>query len=90
MKVFSDERHALINNFVFRGSVVIIVNEDAGKYFLTKKGLGQGDPLSQILFNIVADMQLILIEQTKFDGRFKEWFSIWLMEDCLFFNMPMT
>jgi hypothetical protein len=33
MKVFSDEWHALINNFVFRGSVVIIVNDDVGKYF---------------------------------------------------------
>ena len=34
-----------------------------------KKGLRQGDPLSPILFNIVADMLAILIERAKSEGQ---------------------
>jgi retron-type reverse transcriptase len=41
-------------------------------FFQTKKGLWQGDPLSPILFNLVADMLAVLIERSKnlgfFDG----------------------
>jgi mannosylglycoprotein endo-beta-mannosidase len=37
-KGFSDEWRALINNFVFGGSVAIKVNDDVGRYFQTKKG----------------------------------------------------
>jgi hypothetical protein len=36
-----------------------------------KKGLGQGDPMSPILFNIVADMLSILIKRAKDDGQIK-------------------
>jgi hypothetical protein len=48
MKGFSDEWRALINNFVFGGSVSIKVNDD--KLVDTsrrKKGLRQGDPYLQ-------------------------------------------
>jgi hypothetical protein len=41
------------------------VNNDIGNYFQTRKGLWQGDPLSPILFNIVADMLAIIINRAK-------------------------
>ena len=45
------------------------VNDDIGHYFQTLKGLRQGDPLSLILFNLVADMLAILIARAKEDGQ---------------------
>jgi hypothetical protein len=68
MKGFSDESHALINSFVSIGSVTIKINDDVGRYFQTLKGLRQGDPLSPMQFNIVADMLAIMIECAKVDG----------------------
>ena len=45
------------------------VNDDIGKNFQTKKGLRQGDPLSPLLFNLVADMLAILIARAREDGQ---------------------
>jgi hypothetical protein len=70
-KFFPDEWRSLINSFVSRGSVAIKINDDVGRYFQTLKGLRQGDPLSPILFNILADMLAIMIERAKFDGLIK-------------------
>jgi hypothetical protein len=50
---------------VSKGSVCVQVNGEQGCFFQTKKGLRQGDPLSPILFNIVADMLAVLIERSK-------------------------
>jgi hypothetical protein len=49
--------------------VGIRVNDVIGHYFQTKKGLRQGDPLSPIFLNIVADMLAILIAREKEDGQ---------------------
>jgi len=46
MKGFPDKWCKWIETFVSRGSVGIKVNDDVGKFFQTKKGLRQGDPLS--------------------------------------------
>jgi hypothetical protein len=43
----------------------LLANDDIGSYFQTKRGLRQGDPMSPILFNIVADMLALLINRAK-------------------------
>jgi hypothetical protein len=70
MKGFSPQWCNWINQIVKGGSVGIKVNDDIGHYFQTKKGLRQGDPLSPILFNLVADMLATLIERAKNNGDF--------------------
>jgi hypothetical protein len=57
-----------IQEFIARGSVGIRVNEDIEHYFQMRKGLRQGDPLSPIIFNIIADMLVIIINRAKEDG----------------------
>jgi hypothetical protein len=69
MKGFDPKWCRWIQEFISRGSVGIRVNKDIGHYFQTRKGLRQGDPLSPILFNIVADMLAIIINRAKEDGQ---------------------
>jgi hypothetical protein len=52
MKGIFEEWRDLINNSVFSDSVAIKVNDDVGKYFQTKKGLKQGDPLSPMFLTL--------------------------------------
>jgi hypothetical protein len=60
-----------INQIVSKGSVGVKVNDNNGQYFLTKKGLRQGDSLSHMLFNLIGDMLSILINRAKEDGQIK-------------------
>ena len=53
----------MIHSFVAGGSVAIKVNDGVGNYFQSKKGLRQGDSISPMLFNIVADMLAVMIER---------------------------
>lgn len=69
MKGFPDKWCKWIESFVSKGSVGIKVNDDIGKYFQTKMGLRQGDPLSPLLFNLVADILATLMAREKQDGQ---------------------
>ena len=62
---FSPKWIEWIKYFISDGSVAINVNDEIGPYIQTNKGLRQGDPLSPILFNIVADMLTLLINRAK-------------------------
>jgi hypothetical protein len=60
-----------VRAFVQGGNVGIKVNDQMGSYFQTKKCLRQGDPLSQILFNIIVDMLAIILSRAKEEGQIK-------------------
>jgi len=68
MKGFCGKWCSWVQQFTEGGNVNIKVNNQMGSYFQTKKGLRQGDPMSPILFNIVADMLAILIARAKEAG----------------------
>jgi hypothetical protein len=70
MKGFSSKCR-WIERMVTGGSVGIKVNDNLVPYFQTKRGLLQGDPMSHILFNIVADMLALLIKRAKVDGQIR-------------------
>lgn len=68
MKGFDDVWRKHVESFVQKGSIGIKVNDVIGHYFQTHKGLRQGDPMSCILFNIVAEMLAIIIGRAKQEG----------------------
>jgi hypothetical protein len=49
--------------------VAINVNDEVGHYFQTNKGLRQGNSLSLLPFNIVADMLAIIIKRENIKGQ---------------------
>jgi hypothetical protein len=53
---FSDKFILMIKQVTQNGSVGVKVNEVEGDFFLTGKGLRQGDPLAPLLFNTVVDV----------------------------------
>lgn len=69
MKGFSAQWCRWVESIVTGGSVGVKVNDEIGKFFHTKKGLRQGDPLSPILFNIVADMLAVLVSRARNAGQ---------------------
>jgi len=69
MKGFCGKWCSWVQQFTQGGNVNIKVNDQMGSYFQAKKGLRQGDPMSPILFNIVADMLAILIARAKEAGQ---------------------
>ena len=71
MKGFSPKWCRWVEGKISGESVGIKVNDEIGPYFQTKRGLRQGDPMSPILFNIVADMLALIIKRAKDNGQIR-------------------
>jgi hypothetical protein len=69
MKGLSETWCQWIEAMTQNGHGGIKINDQTRENFQTKKGLRQGDPLSPILFNIVADMLAILVNRAKLNGQ---------------------
>jgi hypothetical protein len=69
MKGFSKKWCLWINEFASQWSVGIKVNNEVGRFFQTKKELRQRDPLYPLLFNLVADMLVMLFARVKEEGQ---------------------
>jgi hypothetical protein len=71
IKGFSEKWCHWISQIISKGSVGVKVNDNNGRYFQTKKCLIQGDLLSPLCFNLVADMLSTLINRAKEDGQIR-------------------
>jgi hypothetical protein len=47
------------------GSVSVKINNKVGPYFVIHKGVGQGDPLYPILFNVVAECLTRMVRKSQ-------------------------
>ena len=63
----------------YRGTVSVKLNNSIGPYIKSFKGVRQGDPLSPILFNLIADCLTRMIIKAQRNG----------LLELLFFNMQM-
>ena len=53
---FSPKCLYLFNSLLERGSVGVKINDTNSDFFVTGKGVRQGDPISPLFFNTVADV----------------------------------
>ncbi len=69
--VFDVKSCKLISQLVTTPSLAVLVNGSPSDFFKPTRGLHQGDPLSPILFIILAECIGRLMEKKKKEGRFK-------------------
>jgi hypothetical protein len=70
-KKFPEKWIQWIKQVVNGGRVGIILNGEPGEFFGTYKGLRQGDPLSPLLFNLVADALASILKKGSQEGLIK-------------------
>ena len=67
-RVFCEDWCKWIKVVVTSGTLSVKVNDVIGSYFQSGKGVRQGDPLSPLLFNLVADALAKIIQQAQRNG----------------------
>ena len=65
---FCDHWCSQIKSVVQGGTGCVKLNNLEGPYFVSHKGVRQGDPLSPILFNFVADCLARMVRQAQING----------------------
>jgi hypothetical protein len=65
MMGFDEKWCGWIEEVVTGGTVSVKLNDQLGPYFSNHKGVRQGDPLSPILFNFVADCLTKMVKKAQ-------------------------
>uniref|UniRef100_A0A8I6XM60 Reverse transcriptase domain-containing protein n=1 Tax=Hordeum vulgare subsp. vulgare TaxID=112509 RepID=A0A8I6XM60_HORVV len=76
-----------IQNLLFQGTFSVCINDTTGPYFVGGKGLKQGDPISPILFNLVADVFTKMLAKAARQGLISGVLSNVIPGGLLVFNM---
>jgi len=79
-----------IKQVITGGTVSVKLNNSVGPYIKSFKGVRQGDPLSPILFNIVADCLTRIIIKAQQNGLFTGLISHIIPHGVAICNMQMT
>jgi hypothetical protein len=94
---FGDRWMKWIKSVVVGGSISVMANGEESQTFKTGKGLRQGDILSPLLFNLVADALNRMLAKASRDGlvsglleEFRPWgiLSLQYVDDTLLFSTP--
>jgi hypothetical protein len=80
--------HRLMN-LVSGGQTAICINGEVGPFFRNKRGVRQGDPISPLLFDFMADALSALIDVAARAGHLRGLFLILFTVVLLIYNMPM-
>jgi hypothetical protein len=73
MMGFDEKWCGWIEEVVTGGTVSVKLNDQLGPYFSNHKGVRQGDPLSPILFNFVADFLTKMVNKAQ--SNLDNWLS---------------
>lgn len=55
------------------GHTAININGEVGPYFANARGVRQGDPISPLLFNIITDALVAMLDRAKEAGHIQGW-----------------
>jgi hypothetical protein len=66
---FNPTWYEWMEKVLYNGTVTVKINGQLGAYFQSYKGVRQGDPLSPLLFNIVADCLTQMVIKAQSNGR---------------------
>jgi hypothetical protein len=89
-KFFPEKWILWMKQVVCGGRVGINLNGEPGEYFGAYKGLRQGDPLSPLLFNLVADALATILRKGSQSGMIKGLIPELVEGGLHIFSMPMT
>jgi hypothetical protein len=71
LRGFNDKWCGWIHQILVGGTVCVKMNDQLGSYFVSHKGVRQGDPLSPLLFNFVADCLTKMVKKAQCNGLIK-------------------
>ena len=87
MKGFPDKWIDWVMETIRGGEVCVKVNENLGKYFITHKGLRQGESLSPLNFDLADAALAIMLDKARENGLVKGVLNEYIQMGLICYNM---